>query len=175
MVVMGNKMRGQAAMEYLVTYGWALLALFAVIAFLVGSGIFSSNNYMVQECTFQPDLPCPISILYANATRAELQFSLVNGLGFPISVKNVTYTSSDIGLQGMQIYTGSLPTPSGIINSSGAMNFTEVFTGPQVPAPGNSRQIIVNVLYQDCETLPCTPAGGTYTTTGRISAMVQSG
>ena len=175
---MGKNFRGQAAMEYLVTYGWALLALFAVVAFLVSSGIFSSNSFMSQECTFQPDLPCPSSILYQNGTNTTLRFSLVNGLGFPINITNggVTYIATDVGLQGRQVYQGDLPfAPGTIINSSTYMNFTHTFNGTVQPGPGSGRQIIVNIAYQNCKTLPCTPANGNYTTSGRISAFVQRG
>jgi hypothetical protein len=57
MMLMGLK-KGQAMMEYLVTYGWALLALLIVVAVLLSSGVFSPNSFATQECTFQPDLPC---------------------------------------------------------------------------------------------------------------------
>ena len=39
--------KGQAAMESLVTYGWALLALFAVLALLFSTGAISTGNFSV--------------------------------------------------------------------------------------------------------------------------------
>jgi hypothetical protein len=151
------------------------LALFAVVAFLVSSGIFSSNSFMAQECTFQPELPCPASILYQNGSDTTLRFSLVNGLGFPMNITAVNYTVSDMGLQGRQVYSGSLPAPSGAMASGAYMNFTHTFNGTVQPGPGSARQIMVSISYKNCKTLPCTPAIGAYTTTGRISAFVQRG
>ena len=93
-------MKGQAMMEYLVTYGWALLALLFVVAFLIGTGAFSPNSFSTQECTFQPDLSCPSFIMYIDSSAAgqpaTLEFTLKNGLGFPINVTNVTYTAMDV-------------------------------------------------------------------------------
>ena len=43
-----NKLRGQAAMEYLMTYGWALLVIVIVIAILISLNLFSAP----QGCNF---------------------------------------------------------------------------------------------------------------------------
>ena len=40
-----GRLKAQAAMEYLVTYGWALLILFVVVAYLLTSGAFSANSF----------------------------------------------------------------------------------------------------------------------------------
>ncbi|MCX8195375.1 MAG: hypothetical protein N3G22_04705, partial [Candidatus Micrarchaeota archaeon] len=92
--------RGQAAMEYLVTYGWALLALILVIALLYASGAFSSSAFLQPECTFQPDLPCSPYIIYtttlsSGAKATMLHYTLTNNLGFPIKIVEVNYTVRD--------------------------------------------------------------------------------
>jgi hypothetical protein len=168
-----GSLRGQAAMEYLVTYGWALLALFIVIALLLSSGAFSISSYASQECAFQPDLPCPSFILYKTAAanpRTTLEFTLSNGLGFPIQVNSVTYTATGMGQQGRNIYAGSLPFPSGIIGSGQRMNFTQDFTGSFQPSPRDLKTIYVSITYSNCKGGTCR---SNYTTSGRISTLVE--
>lgn len=74
-------MRGQAAMEYLMTYGWALIILVAVISVLFSMGVFNPQNYMSEECSFQPSLPCRGASLSPNG---ELKIYMTNGLGYEV-------------------------------------------------------------------------------------------
>ena len=76
-----NKMRGQAAMEYLMTYGWALLILVVVIGVLFSMGVFNPQNYMSEECSFQPSLQCKGVSL---SSTGVLTIYLVNGLGYDV-------------------------------------------------------------------------------------------
>jgi hypothetical protein len=82
-----KKMRGQAAMEYLMTYGWALIVLTVVIGVLFSMGVFNPQNYMSEECSFQPSLPCRGTSLTEDGA---LTIVLANGLGYDI--KNVYIT-----------------------------------------------------------------------------------
>ncbi len=45
MKVMKNERKGQAALEYLVTYGWAVLAIVIIAAVLWYLGVFNPNRY----------------------------------------------------------------------------------------------------------------------------------
>ena len=45
-------MRGQATIEYLMTYGWAILALIIVLGVLVFSGLLSPTYLISEECNF---------------------------------------------------------------------------------------------------------------------------
>ena len=185
-----RRLRGQAAMEYLVTYGWALLALFAVIAILLSSGAFSTNSFSVQECTFQPDLPCVSYILYRENTapatvQTDLKFTLTNGLGFPIKILNVTYVTTDIGQQGRVQWAGSLPTVSGaagpitgsgIVQSGDKMSFSMAFPGDKQPLAKDFKTVYVTFSFANCKgaQFPATCDGAqNYTTSGRIAAAVE--
>lgn len=81
------KYRAQAAIEYLMTYGWAILILLAVLSILYSFNVFSPQQYMSEECLFQPSLQCKSMELKTDGT-----FNLVlnNGLGYKIS--NTEYT-----------------------------------------------------------------------------------
>jgi hypothetical protein len=167
----GTAARGQVAMEYLVTYGWALLALVAVLGILFASGLFSASNFATQECVFQPDLPCNTFIFYQStsnpSTSSTLEFRVTNGLGYPINITEITYTATDLGTSGRTSNTFSIPTsvPSGV-----SKDFKYVVNGPAQPSIGNVVSILVSLTYKNCKYSPCT---GPYNTTGRITATVQ--
>jgi hypothetical protein len=155
-------------MEYLVTYGWALLVLFVVVAYLFASGAFSASGFASQECVLQPDLPCSPFVLYREGGVAKLQFSLTNGLGFPISVSEINYTTIGIGSAGRRVYPGT--APSGTIASGARMNFTQAFPDAPLPSANDFRTVYVEIAYSNCKSTPCS---GLYVTSGRISAVVQ--
>ena len=66
-------------MEYLMTYGWALIILVAVISVLFSMGVFNPQNYMSEECAFQPSLQCKAVSL---SSSGEFSVYLVNGMGY---------------------------------------------------------------------------------------------
>lgn len=76
-----KNMKGQAAMEYLMTYGWALIILVVVIGVLFSMGVFNPQNYMSEECSFQPSLPCKGATLTKSGT---LKVYMTNGLGYKV-------------------------------------------------------------------------------------------
>ncbi len=166
-----HRLRGQAMMEYLVTYGWALLALFLVIALLLASGAFSPNSFSVQECTFQPGLPCSPFIIYKNSSSGQtvLRFTLANGLGFPINVTGVNYTVTDLGAEGRRQISGIVPS-SYAVSQGSSMNFEQNFSGPSQPEPKTFRTIYATIFYINCKNSVCS---GPYQSSGRISAVVE--
>ena len=167
-----RSLKAQAAMEYLVTYGWALLALLFVIALLIGTGAFSVSNFSTSECTFQPDIPCSSFILYkeAAATAAGehtvLAFNISNGLGFPINITNVSYSVSGIGVSGNSVVNVPLANPISL-KSGAYTGFEQVFDGSTQPSVKDFKTIYVYLTFYNCRSLSsnCT---GPYVTSGRI-------
>ena len=47
---MGSK-RAQAAMEFLMTYGWAILVVLAAIGALAYFGVLSPDRFLPEKCT----------------------------------------------------------------------------------------------------------------------------
>ncbi len=54
---MFNK-KGQAALEFLTTYGWAFLVILVMIGALSYFGVFSPENYVPDQCSFGSVLSC---------------------------------------------------------------------------------------------------------------------
>jgi len=155
-------------MEYLVTYGWALLVLFVVVAYLLTSGAFSANSFAAQECVFQPDLPCSPFVIYREGGATKLQFTITNGLGFPMNISSINYTTTGIGAGGRRVYPGT--APAGTIQPGARVSFNQTFAGEPQPSASDFRTIYVQISYLNCKSLPCSSV---YMTSGRISASVQ--
>ena len=169
-----GSLRAQAAMEYMVTYGWALLALVFVIALLIGSGAFSVNNFTTAECTFQPDIPCSSFIIYKEngpvGVQTVLAFNISNGLGFPINITNVTYSAAGWGGPGIITADGSPASPVHLSSGQYA-SFSYNFTGSRQPSERDFKTVYVQLTYYNCRSAAnCT---GPYTTSGRVSSSIE--
>jgi hypothetical protein len=59
----GNK-KAQSAMEYLMTYGWAILIIAIVLAALFSLGVFSSSSFTGTVCVASSGFLCSNPILH---------------------------------------------------------------------------------------------------------------
>lgn len=82
---MENK-KGQASMEFLMTYGWAILAAVLAIGVLAYYGVFSPGNSLPNICAINAPLGC--DEYQVNTTGVIL--ILRNGAGDAITVSDVT-------------------------------------------------------------------------------------
>ena len=64
--------RGQAAMEFLMTYGWAILAAVIVIGALAASGVFNPGKYIPTSCIMQTPFGCVDNQVAANTSAVFL-------------------------------------------------------------------------------------------------------
>jgi hypothetical protein len=74
--------KGQAAMEFLMTYGWAILAAVIAIAVLAYFGVFSPGKSMPSICTLNAPLGCEEMAMGANSLTMVVR----NGAGDSIEV-----------------------------------------------------------------------------------------
>lgn len=92
--------KGQAAMEFLMTYGWAILAAVIAIGVLAYFGVFSPGKYVTGTCVVSPPF-------YANACNLKAS------AGATIELKNnggEDYTVASVTVAGC----GTDSTPSAI-------------------------------------------------------------
>jgi len=83
--------KGQAAMEFLMTYGWAILVVLAAIGALAYFGVLSPDRFLPEKCTLPSGMAC-LDFAYAGTA-----FSLViqNSGGF--AMENVVVTVNGTG------------------------------------------------------------------------------
>ncbi len=95
--------KGQAAMEFLMTYGWAILAAVIAIAALAYFGVFSPSRYIPELCTINAPLGCEDSKI----TASEVSVVLRNGGGETIDVNNITISGCASDLTGWNLGPGA--------------------------------------------------------------------
>jgi hypothetical protein len=77
--------KAQAAMEFLMTYGWAILVVIAAIAALAYFGVLDPARLLPERCQSTAGMDC---VDKANVGTADVEVALRNNVGFDISVTN---------------------------------------------------------------------------------------
>ena len=84
--------RGQAAMEFLLTYGWAIIAVFIVIGALVYFDVLSPENFLSEKCVVSSGLVCDDYTVGSNGIQVRLQ----NSAGRDMVIKEVKFVSDAV-------------------------------------------------------------------------------
>jgi hypothetical protein len=111
--------KGQAAMEFLMTYGWAILVVIAAIAALAYFGVLDPARLLPERCQFPAGMDC---IDKASIKEATVTLALRNNQGFPVTVTGANATNGGASVCGpVQVAVGSTG------------NLTAIGTGISVP------------------------------------------
>ncbi len=106
--------KGQGAMEYLMTYGWAILVVMIVGVVLWQLGIFGGGPGAVNTASgFGKIKPMEPSIKFTAGASGDLSFSIMNGVGQ--AVRELNYTA-----------TGDCTQATQTLISGGTLNAGEV-------------------------------------------------
>ena len=90
---MKNYRKGQAAMEYLMTYGWALLAIVIVIAALIYLNPFRAPELcLFQQQGFSCSEPNPQ--IYSDDGDVSMNVRIWNKLGKTVIIKGIVCTNA---------------------------------------------------------------------------------
>jgi hypothetical protein len=100
------KKRSQAAMEFLMTYGWAILVVLAAIAALAYFGVLSPEKFLPEKCVLAPGLACVQHKI--EPTSATLILS--NGLGRTIIINSIDVAGKCSGTFDTTMISGSEAT-----------------------------------------------------------------
>ncbi len=87
------KKSGQAAMEFLMTYGWALLIVLVAIAVLAAMGVFSGARFGATICLLQPAFSCDGVV----RNNGEVQVQLTQGTGTDLNTFSLWLSNSRQG------------------------------------------------------------------------------
>jgi hypothetical protein len=157
-------MRGQAAIEFFMTYGWAIFALLLVLAALLSSGILSPNYLVSEECTFGNSIKCDFA-LYNDGGSSRLTLNVFNGFPYRVRINDIELSTQD-----GKIVTGF---PSNVVLESGQnTTFSGTVSGPAIPENAIKR-FYGNLTYVSCAPelgLNCSTVE--HTITGRIVGKV---
>ena len=83
--------RGQSAIEYLTTYGWAVLILLVVIAALFWLGVINPKSVLQSSCLLPADMSCRAYIIN---TEGYVAIDLGQATGHPINITHFRCTAA---------------------------------------------------------------------------------
>ena len=108
--------KAQSAMEYLMTYGWAILIIAVVLGALFSIGVFSSTSFLGTGCVASSGYLCqnPSLIPVAGTSGSFVQLTLLLGHSTGATVYNAFFS---VAPQGSSINGFGFPTT--VIYSNG--------------------------------------------------------
>jgi len=146
--------KAQAAMEFLMTYGWAILVVLVVIGALAYFGVLSPAKLLPDRCTLPPGISCDDYSITSGAAAASI--IVTNALGQQLTITSFTAASPD-GLvtcvEGIDAGNGNLNPvytvgpPAGVVvpNSGKGTLSTLLCTGPLTP--GQKQRLGMTIKY----------------------------
>ena len=97
--------KAQAALEFLMTYGWAILVVLVAIGALAYFGVLSPDQFLPNKCTLQAGVAC----LDHKATATGVTVVIQNSMGYDLA--NVSVTATGCGtVNGTSLANGDKAT-----------------------------------------------------------------
>jgi hypothetical protein len=146
---------GQSAIEYLTTYGWAVVLLFAVLAILFWIGFVNPRTPVTPTCIFSGTMDCRY---YAINTSGTLALEVGQSSGHPITVTAVRCTQEsepNITSEDELPRPVTIPIGGEALVTSGNQTCFNVENGEVVPAsgyPGDVYRGKLFIAFQEADT-----------------------
>ncbi|MEK6967598.1 MAG: hypothetical protein AABX51_03125 [Nanoarchaeota archaeon] len=100
-----NNRKAQAAMEFLMTYGWAILVVLVVISALAYFGVLDPTQLLPERCIFSSVYPCTDSAVSFESTG----FTIYNGGKDDLLLWGAYINSSNLRVFCVLVPTGNPP------------------------------------------------------------------
>jgi hypothetical protein len=110
--------KGQTAMEYLMTYGWAILIIMVVLAVLFYLGILNPGRLTPSQCTFSAGISCTTYKLKTTSSNLTLQIG--QGIGKTMKVQGVYCGSNQTSSYSPPMINYSISPNENVTITSGA-------------------------------------------------------
>ena len=78
--------KSQAAMEFLMTYGWAILVVLAAIAALAYFGVLSPEKFLPEKCILEAGIAC----VNHKVEPTQTTLILLNSMGRTLAINSIT-------------------------------------------------------------------------------------
>ena len=144
--------RGQTALEFLMTYGWAILVVLVAVGALAYFGVLSPDKFLPNKCIL-PEITC----LDFNIETKSVTLALTNNLGQTITINQVTVARKDSSCSNIQ---------SRELKNNENMILT--LTGCNNGNIGDKFDGSININYTK-------ESGLVHTTSGRMTATISEG
>jgi hypothetical protein len=144
--------KGQAAMEFLMTYGWAILVVLVAIGALAYFGVLSPSKFLPRSCTMAPGIGCDDF----KVTATDAQLVLRNGLGQDL-------TAVTVAISGCTTSASLSWNDGSVLNGASGLTLTGCSNG----AAGSRFKQDVTLAYT-------ASSGISHTVTGTLTTEVES-
>ena len=101
---MALKQKSQAAMEFLLTYGWAIIIIIVLVSALAYHGVLDMNRFLPRHCILEAGLYCQDFKIYSNGQAGEdgITLFIKNSRGKTLVIKSIRIDKYNC-LQDMQL------------------------------------------------------------------------
>ncbi|MDI6738221.1 MAG: hypothetical protein QME12_06960, partial [Nanoarchaeota archaeon] len=142
--------KGQAAMEFLMTYGWAILVVLVAIGALAYFGVLSPSKFLPSSCTLEPGFGC--DSFKADDSADNIQLILRNGKGQSMTAVGVEIAGCTADLEA----NGDDPWNDGeILGAADGITLTSCSLG----AAGDRLKKDITITYTDASGISHTVVG----------------
>jgi len=150
---MKNNKKAQTALEFLMTYGWALLIILVILVVAWQWGLFNPRTVKRGSAGFWGLVPGD----FAFTSGGTLKISLENQIGSPVNITTINVTIENentyVQIPNVQINPGE--------------NYNRDFTGFSSKPAGSKFEGFISIEYIDDRT------GETYRSSGKIWGGVE--
>jgi len=160
---------GQSALEYLVTYGWAMLAILGFVGILYVSGILDFSSILPQRCDFFGQVIC--NNFFIDGPAQSIQLEVVNDLGADLALEGfAVYYQNQLSCENPNIRQNWNRSQLLLISTSGCTGLSDL-TGSRIGATLN---ITFFRNHSWCLSGPVLEDSCKFYSLGRIQAYVNS-
>ena len=121
--------KAQAAMEFLMTYGWAILVVLVAIGALAYFGVLNPSRFLPNSCTLTPGLSCTDFNAAVSGNSTTVTLIVRNGMGESIDLSSLNVANAGASVACTAIDPASLADGS---QASYAITCTGIAIGDRV-------------------------------------------
>ena len=152
------KLKAQSAMEYLMTYGWAILIVIIVAAALYALGLFNPQTYVSSTATGFANLGTPSEWQFQSSTDTLTVVLQNQKTGMLVTINNVT---ANCGAGGTEVE--STQTASGTVDIAAGSTATFTFSCGEDLNSGDGYNYKISIKYIPSGNTLEVPDSGTIT------------
>ena len=154
--------KGQAAMEFLMTYGWAILIVLAAIGALAYFGVLSPNKLLPERTVFQAPLPnVDNAVITTDGTDTTFAIAFKNNKGVEVDVVATPAGEEAVTFESPAGTTCTASANAAVADIGNGDNFVVTWTCPGATGDSGERlKANLKFYYTNAETGQTIPHAG---------------
>jgi hypothetical protein len=142
--------RGQAALEFLTTYGWAFVVILIMISALTYFGVLKPHRLLPDRCTVSPQFSC--EDFQISVADSSIKILMKNNVGDPIRIESLSIEAGNA----QAILCGIQPDLSGIwtVGEARIFSFGDCDSNRTGFTPGDKGKVLFTMRYHSVRSGP---------------------